>query len=81
MKNIEEMIEIAEEKLRTLNEYKSFREYLEEQMKWNAMISHPSDEEHDETWYTVPEVNDTYYYQRYLFYNHVIETLDKEFLK
>jgi hypothetical protein len=81
MSKIDEKLNEIEKKYHELQNYKDFREYLVDKMQWDSMISHGADEEHDEVWFEIPDEEDTYRYPKYQFYQHVLEVLDKEFIK
>ena len=46
-----------------------------DRMKWNGMMFHSADEEHEETWFTEPEEDD-YNYHKYLAYKEVLKAIE-----
>lgn len=49
---------------------------IEDKRKWDAMIYHPADDEHSESWFTAPEPDD-YQYAKYQACCEVLEAIEK----
>ena len=49
---------------------------VHESMQWNAMDFHKADEEHEESWYTEPEI-DGWNRERYEAYQEVLKAIEK----
>jgi len=58
-KEWEDKVEQMEQRARRIDVLKDIYEKVFTAMQWDAMEYHQADEEHDETWFTVP--NEDYY--------------------
>lgn len=73
---IQKKIDDMELKVRVLREYEDIRNKILEKMKWEYMVYHDPDEEHEDNYFEVPDV-ESYIYQNYVAINTLLSMLDK----
>lgn len=75
----EERIKL-QQRLNELNAYETIRNKIVDIMQWDTMVSHPSDDEHEYTWFTEPD-EEAYNYDMYIAYKSILDKLDKAMSK
>lgn len=71
--------EIAEMKRREADRIETLEEiYIEikNSMQWNAMEYHEPDEDHENGWYTIPDEDDDYRYNKYKVFQEVLRDIE-----
>ena len=68
-----------EKEMMTVEIYEKIRESICYDMKWDCMKIHEKDDEHDETWFSVPEEGD-YRRPKYDVYEEILTKMDEMFL-
>ena len=58
--SFEERLQELETKKRTIEAVQCVYMAVKHQMEWNAMDYHNADDDHEDSWYTVPEPEDEY---------------------
>lgn len=75
-KEWEDKVEQMEQRARRIDVLKDIYEKVFTAMQWDAMEYHSSDEEHSETWFTVPR-EDYYTAWKYPIYLEVLEKISE----
>lgn len=76
MAKFESEVKELQKRMDKLGIYERVLEKLEYDLKWDCMIYHNADEEHDSTWYTEP-TEDDYSYDKFVVYKEVISEIEK----
>lgn len=76
MINIEKLQDDLRKELQMLDIFSQLRNSLAHDIEWRFMDYHPSDEEHDSPYYTIPE-KDSYHYDDYLIAQDILNHFDK----
>ena len=72
--------EQLEKELARLNIYEGLRQALMDKIKWDYMQYHEADEEHEESWFTAPDM-DNWRYNEYLAAMDIVNALDSIIVK
>ena len=72
--------EQLEKELTRLNIYEGLRKALMDKIQWDYMQYHEADEEHEESWFTAPDM-DNWRYNEYLAAMDIVNTLDSIIVK
>lgn len=59
-----------------INALSEIYDQVTDRMQWNAMSYHEADDEHENVWFTEPDVDD-YNYPRYMAYQEVLSAIEK----
>lgn len=77
---INKRIEQLNQEAYMLEAYKEIRDRIIQDMQWNSMQCNSADEEHEDTWFSVPSPDDDYKYPKYLAYQEMLKRCDNAVL-
>lgn len=77
MVNFREKYEELQNKAERINILGDIYDEVHDRMQWNAMDYHGQDEEHENAWFTAPENEDDYHWNRYQVYQEVLKAIEK----
>ena len=69
-----------QKQLKTFEVYELLRAQMFDKIKWDYMVYHEKDDEHDECWFTAPE-KDSWKYEEYEVAMELLEKFDNVLLK